>query len=136
MANVRVVSFAGEGIPCANARFTFFYRLNTGKTWLARGLHNTTGLNEIINADLDAVCTSPTRTLLRTDDGSGAEMTLKDMIRFIEQETTLGQGKLGSIYVVAYPTNPISNNTPPLLATENLEGGHHLAKKTSCCALQ
>lgn len=124
MANVRVVSFAAEGIVSPTAPFTFLYRLNTDKKWFSRGLYNTQDLQRAIETDLDSICTLATRTLLRIDNGSGLEISIPDILEIIERETVLGQGRLKCLNIVAYPTSPF----PQDAVIEKKEFG--------CCAVQ
>lgn len=133
MANVRDIAFASGGEPSPDHPFTFCYRLNTGETWLSRGISSTRGLESNITEDFDATCTLPTRTILRTDDGSGAEISIPDILQLVDKETVLGKGRLASLYFVVYPTNPIPETSE---TSERVEETRSAERKSGCCALQ
>lgn len=139
MANVRVVSFASDGIPSQTHPFTLFHRLNTSKSWTSHGLSASTHLASTLASTFDRVCSLPTRVILRTDDGSGLEVSIREIVGIVEEESMLGKGKLKSLYLVVYERDPIPRDS--LDGAENVggEGEQKSAvkkEKSGCCALQ
>lgn len=140
MAKVRVVSFASDGTPSPIHPFTLFSRMNTSNSWNSHGLSSTVHLQSTLTSTFDRVCSRPTRVLLRADDGSGLEISIERLIRIIEEETVLGKGKLTSLYLVVYETDPIPGN---MLTEEDIaalrEEQRVLREKEAarkCCAVQ
>jgi hypothetical protein len=136
MANTRTISFATEPSQIPSEPLHFFYRLHSAKAWSSLGLQSIPlpDLQKTLSNFLDAICSSPTRAILRTDDGSGKEVSVEGLVRVIEQETVIGNGngKLESLYVVVYPKNPIGGEdrvgTSKVVVEEREKGG--------CCDLQ
>lgn len=114
--------------------------MNTSNSWNSHGLSSTVHLQSTLTSTFDRVCSRPTRVLLRADDGSGLEISIERLIRIIEEETVLGKGKLTSLYLVVYETDPIPGN---MLTEEDIaalrEEQRVLREKEAarkCCAVQ
>lgn len=131
MANVRTIACANEAIPSPDHPFTLFYRLNTAETWLVRGISSTESLENTMRNLMDATCNLPTRTILRTDTGSGEEVSIQDVVSLIEEDAVLGKGKLRNLYLVVYPRNPMPG--PESIGRTEMRP---VGEKSGCCALQ
>jgi hypothetical protein len=145
MAQTRPVSFAGNDLLDSDAPVTLFYRMSTDRNYRSRGFNNTPGLHAIITVELDAMCKTPGRTIVRSDDGSGAVLQIEDIVRILNAETKLGEGSLDSLYLTVYEKDPFAVAGPaPAALSSPAERARRQAAgepvrtydKSGCCAMQ
>ncbi|EGP85027.1 unnamed protein product [Zymoseptoria tritici ST99CH_3D1] len=145
MSRTRPISFATGGVHATDAPVTLFYREPDDRNYHACGLYHTPGLHAVITVALDAMCDTPGRTILRTDDGSGAAVSVEGLVHILATETKLGGGHLDSVYVTVYSSDPFAVAGPAAAAlaspagqAQRVAAGERISfnEKHGCCAMQ